>query len=407
MESIFKSARVLASIFALAIAAVQLTSQTEPPSASSVTRAVGTIKAISGNSITLTTDSGASITGTIQDSARMLRVEPGEKDLKNAAPIQLQELQVGDRMLVRGTTAQDGKSLVINSLVLMKAADVTAKQDQERSDWQKRGIGGLVNAVDVPGRSITLASAAIGNNKTVVIRVSQSTVIRRYAPDSVKFDDAKPGTLDQIKPGDQLRARGTRNSDGTELTADEIVSGTFRNIAGTVISTDSANNTLTVMDLITKKPATLKITADSQLKKLPEMVAQRIAMRLKGEGQPGGSPQSGQGGFQGPAAPGAARPDQVQAAGGSGGMGRPGGPPDFQQLLNRMPTVGLSDLQKGDAVMVVSTEGTANSQPTAVTLLSGVEPILTASPNASRAAMLLSPWNLGGAGSGADAGATQ
>ena len=334
----------------------------------------------------------------------MVRVEPGQKDLKNAAPVQLQDLQVGDRVLVRGTPAADGKTLLVSSMILMKAADVTAKQDQERLDWQKRGIGGLVGAVDVAGRTITLASSAIGSNKTVTIHVSQSTIIRRYAPDSVKFDDAKPGTLDQVKPGDQLRARGTRSSDGAEFAADEIVSGTFRNIAGTVVSTDPANNTLTVMDLVAKKPVVLKVTADSQLKKLPDMVAQRVAMRLKGGAQTGGSPQGAQGGGAGSVAPGAARADQGQASS-AGGTGRPGGAPDFQQVLNRMPTVGLADLKKGDAVMVVSTEGTASVQPTAVTLLSGVEPILSASPNAGQAAMLLSPWNLGGSGGGGDAAA--
>jgi hypothetical protein len=70
-----------------------------------------------------------------------------------------------------------------------------------------------------------------------------------------------------------------------------------------------------------------------------------------------------------------------------------------------MPAVTLTDLQKGDAVMIVTTQGTANTEPTAITLLSGVEPILSASPNSTRAAMLLSPWNLGGAGADA-AGAT-
>jgi hypothetical protein len=65
--------------------------------------------------------------------------------------------------------------------------------------------------------------------------------------------------------------------------------------------------------------------------------------------------------------------------------------------LNRMPAVTLADLQKGTAVMIVATEGSPQNPPTAVTLLTGVEPILTASPDTGRAAMLLSPWNLGGA----------
>ena len=61
----------------------------------------------------------------------------------------------------------------------------------------------------------------------------KTPIIRRYAADSVKFDDAKPGTLDQIKPGDQLRARGTKSDDGKEMAAAEIVSGTLPQHPGT------------------------------------------------------------------------------------------------------------------------------------------------------------------------------
>ena len=73
--------------------------------------------------------------------------------------------------------------------------------------------------------------------------------------------------------------------------------------------------------------------------------------------------------------------------------GRGGGPPDIQQILNRMPPASLTDLQKGDVVMIVSTEGDGVGAVNAITLLAGVEPILTAAPNASQA-MMLSPWSL-------------
>jgi hypothetical protein len=66
------------------------------------------------------------------------------------------------------------------------------------------------------------------------------------------------------------------------MAAAEIVSGTFRSIAAAVISTDAANNTITVTDLANKRPVTLKIAPDSQMHQLPAMFAQRIAMRLKG-----------------------------------------------------------------------------------------------------------------------------
>lgn len=373
----------------------------QPASASATAKPVGVVKDISGNTITLTTDAGSTVNIVVQDSARLVRIAPGQKDLKEATPIQLQDMQVGDRILARGTASDDGKSVAASSVVLMKESDVAAKQERDREDWQRRGVGGLVSKVDAANGVVTLAAPAMSDAKPVTIHISKTTIIRRYSPDSVKFDDAKPSTLDQINAGDQLRARGVRSPDGTELAADEVVSGSFRNIAGTVTSTDAANNTITVTDLATKKPVTLRITADSQLRKLPLMVAQRIAMRLRGASPDGGTDASAAGG--GSSAP--ARAGEARPNGGAGG-GRPGGTPDFQQMLKRMPAVTLADLQKGDAIMMVTTEGSANTQPTAITLLSGVEPILSASPNSSRAAMLLSPWNLGGAGGEAAAGAT-
>jgi len=382
-------------------AASSQTQEAQPPSlASPLAKSVGTVKAVSGNAITLTTDAGSTVDIVVQDSTRLLRIAPGQKDLKDAAPIQMQEVQVGDRILARGKASDDGKSVTAYSVVVMKESDVTAKQEHDREDWQKRGVGGLVSKVDAGNGTIQLSAPALGDAKPVTIHVSKTTIIRRYSPDSVKFDDATPGTLDQINAGDQLRARGVRSADGSELAAEEIVSGTFRNIAGTVASTDAGNNAITLMDLATKKPVTLRITADSQLRKLPAMVAQRIALRLRG-GPPDGAP--------GASAPGGGPPakeSQTMPNGNPAGS-HPGGPPDFQQMLKRMPAVTLADLQKGDAVMVVTTQGTAATQPTAITLLSGVEPILSASPNSSRAAMLLSPWNLGGGGGDAAAGATQ
>jgi hypothetical protein len=62
-------------------------------------------------------------------------------------------------------------------------------------------------------------------------------------------------------------------------------------------------------------------------------------------------------------------------------------------MLSRLPNSTLADLKAGDAVMIVATEGVGAEKPTAITLLAGVEPILTAGPNRS-ASSLLSPWSL-------------
>ena len=249
-------------------------------SASSQARTMGTVKAVTGDKITLGTDSGAEVTVVVPDSTRIVRVAPGQKDLKDAAPIGLQDVHAGDRILVRGI-GSGGGVVQATSIVLMKQLDIAAKQEQERADWQKRGVGGLVRAVDPAAGTVTISTGTPGTKKAVLIRISSVTIVRRYAPDSVKFDDAKPGKLDEIRPGDQLRARGTSTANGDELGAEEVVSGSFRNIAGTVSSVNPGDNSIRVTDLATKQPVVVKMTSDSQLRKLPPMIAQRVAQRLK------------------------------------------------------------------------------------------------------------------------------
>ena len=174
------------------------------------------------------------------------------------------------------------RALAASGVIAMKHADLQAKQQQVLDDWQKRGIGGLVSSVDPAAGVINVSVVTVGGARTIAIHTSKSTILRRYAPDSVNFDDAKISTVADIKPGDQLRARGARSQDGAELTADEIVSGSFRNISGTVVSVDAASNSLTVTDLVTKKPVVVKVTAQSQIRKLSPAVAQGLAARLKG-----------------------------------------------------------------------------------------------------------------------------
>ena len=371
-----------------------------------VARRIGAIKTINGNSITLTPDSGPDVAVTVQPNARIMRIAPGEKDLKNAAPVPLQELQVGDRVRVRGQASGDDTSIAALEVIVIPRSDLEARHEQERQDWQKRGFGGLVSAVDPATGTVTISVTSLGGKKDIAVQTSKTTVFRRYAPDSVKFDDAKPSTLQEIQPGDQLRARGDRSSDGSELKAEEVVTGSFRNVAGLVNSVDASSGTITVQDLLSKKPVQVKVTSESQLHKLPPEMAQRIAMRLRASMPPGtpgaaassnsASPGRAGNGAQSSGPPEGTRPN----GGGMGGGGmRQGGASDLQQMLSRMPAVALTDLHKGDAVLIVATQGSASGGGTAITLLSGVEPILQAAPNGSQA-MMLAPWSLGGAPGG-------
>jgi hypothetical protein len=390
----WSGAEFLPACFASAVGQAQVAGQP------AVARRIGAIKAINGNAITLTPDSGPDVAVTVQPNARILRIAPGEKDLKNAAPVQLQDLQVGDRVRVRGQASADGASIAALEVIVIPHSDLQALHEQEQADWQKRGLGGLVSAVDPAAGTITISVTTLGGKKEIAVHTSKSTIFRRYAPDSVKFDDAKPSTMPEIHPGDQLRARGDRSADGSELTAEEIVTGSFRNVAGLVNSVDASSDTITVQDLLSKKPVQVKITSESQLHKLPPEMAQRIATRLKASMPPGApganagsAPAAGNG--QQSAAQGEIRPGGSAMGGGM----RQGGAPDFQQMLNRMPAVTIADLHKGDAVLIVTTQGSATGGGTAITLLSGVEPILQAAPSGSQV-MMLAPWSLGGAPTG-------
>lgn len=364
-------------------------------------RPVGAIKAISGNTIILTTDAGSDLTVQVQDATKFMRIAPGQKDLKDATPILLTDLQTGDRILVRGRLADDGKTVFAASVIAMKKADIAEKQSHEREEWQRHGLGGLVSSIDAANDTIAVALPSVGEKKTVAIHLSKDTVLRRYASDSVKFDDAKLASLDQVKPGDQLRARGSRSADGADFTADEIVSGTFRNIAGTVSAIDASASAITVQDLVSKKTIVVKVTAESQLRKLPPPMAQRIAAHLKGtptETPTSSSAPAGSSASAEPTTKPSGPPSGGSGGSGSGGMGRPGGgAADLQQMISRIPAATLADLQKGDAVMIVATDGGANGVPTVITLLGGVEPILEASPKSSPST-ILSPWSLSSGG---------
>ena len=363
----------------------QAASSVNPPAPAVAAGAVkqsGSIRKLSAAGLTLATDQGTEVAVNVPPGARIVRFA---SDLKSATPIPFTSLQVGDRVLVRGSLAADGVSIQAAVVSVLKQQDIAQRQQQELLDWQRRGVGGLVQQVDPQAASITLSVSAAGATRTVVVVTTARTSFKRYAPESVKWDDASAATLGDIHPGDQLRAMGTRSDDGTQLAAEAIVAGTFRNISGLVTAVDAAAGTMTVSDLASKKPVTVKITADSQMKNLPPQLAQGLAMRLKGAASSAASP-----------APPSATPSSTS---------NPADPArpragDLNQMLARLPAITLADLHKGDAVMIVGTEGSVLQPPVAITLLGGVEPILTAAPAGKGTESFLTPWSLASAPGG-------
>jgi hypothetical protein len=348
-------------------------------------RVLGSVTATTAASVTVHTASSGDITVSLTPQTRLLRAAPGEKSLKDAAPITPGDLAIGDRVLIRLAAGGDAAHPSADILVAMKQGDIQQAHARETADWQRNGVAGIAESIDSTAGTITLKAQK--GIVAIVIHTTPGTVFRRYAPDSTAFADSKPATLADIHAGDQVRARGPKDESGSTIDADEVVAGSFRDIAGTVLKTDPSANTITLKDLATKKSVTLSLDASTQLRKLPPEMAERLAHSQDRTHEGGTMPHSpGTEGHMG------------------GHMGTPGGSArhgDAADMLAQAPSIPLGDLKKGDAVMVVAS-GAGAAKPTAITIVSGVEPLLQAPAEASEGVFSAS-WNLGGGDASAEA----
>jgi hypothetical protein len=349
-----------------------------------------------GKQIKLKGDDGTSYTIILGDNTSFLRVAPGEKDLKKATKIAFADVMVGDRALA----LEKDSTVPARAVVIMTKSDLAQKHEQDREAWQKRGITGVVSALNAENKEVTITTRG-RDSKTVTIDASAAT-FRRYAPDSVRFADAKPSSFTDLQPGDTVRALGDKNEDGTHLKAEELVSGSFETIAGTVDSVDAATGEVHITNLQTKKPLVVRTNQNSLLRRLDPQMAAVLARRLRPDASSGAGTAGPGGGNRPPAGENPAPPGgpgeaggQGQSRGGFGGAGRgPGGAGgDLQQILERMPQLSLSELKKGDAVIVSSSKDAGDSAITAFAFVAGVEPFLAAAPR-SAGQVNLGSWNL-------------
>jgi hypothetical protein len=357
-------------------------------------RVTGTVVSVdaAGGRITLKSDKGDVTTVTTTEKSFLRRLPPGETDAKKATPAGVADIAAGDRVVASGQFGADEKSFEAHTVLVMPKASVEAVHAKEEEDWQKRGTTGIVTEVNPAAKTIVIKA---GRGQYTVEAAAAKEVLR-YAKDSAKLADAKPGTLGEIRVGDELHVLGDKNADGTAITAEKLVSGSFRQIAATIDSVDVAGGTLRVKDLAIKKgPAlVLKITPDTVIRKLPEQMAAMMARRYNS------TAAAGAGGAAGARGGGGNWPQGGQGTAGAGrGYGGRGGG-DIKQMLDRLPAAQLADLKRGDAIMVSTTEGTDGTHLTGIMMLAGVEPLLTASPNSTRD--IMGGWNLGGGGEGAE-----
>lgn len=353
---------ILVLLTTASIALGQATTPTPQSGDQSITpnRVIGEVKAIDAASkqLIVKTDGGTLVTATLNDATQYMRVAPGETNLTNAAKITFGDLAEGDRVMAMGKVSDDKKAIPARAVIVMTKADIAKKQDAERAEWRRRGILGVVSALNPATKEITISSRSMAGMQSVIIPVSEKVEMRRYAPDSIKFGDAKTSGFEELQVGDQLRALGERAPDGTRFTPEKIVSGAFKTVVGTVIAVDAATGEIKINEAEKKQPLTIVVKQDAVLRKFPAS-GEGVMMRPSGGANPGGGQAAGGATQRGP-----------------GGGGMRGGGFNIQEMWERMPAASLADVKVGEMIVVSSTKGADPTRLTAISLLSGAEPLL-------------------------------
>lgn len=309
---------------------------------------VGAVSALSpgGQGVVLRRDGGGEVTVSWDAKTSFLRARPGATSLEGATAVEPAQIAAGDRLLCRGTLDAAGTTLSANRVVLMTRGDVEGRRQHEREDWQRRGVAGVVSAVDPAAHEITIRVSQNGASRTVVVEVGAPAVsFRRYPPGSVKFADARASSLAELTAGDQVRVLGNRGADGSRVVAEQVVSGAFRIVHGTVANVDAAAGTLAVRDS-GRALVQVAVGPNTMLRRLPPMMVARLLRSAEG-GANGTSPGGGR------TAVGAGAEGRGAGGGGAGAWSAAARPPDPDEAYERLPAVALADVTRGDEIAVL------------------------------------------------------
>jgi hypothetical protein len=358
----------------------------QTPSASPTTAAIvgviGEVKNLdaASNQIIVRADNGVLYTVNLSAKTKYKRSAPGAKSLENATAITLADVGSGDRVWAYGRVSEPQKTVPAQMLVVMSKADLAKKQEQERAEWRRRGVSGIVASVNPSTQEITVSSRSLmGAPQAVIIPVTDKVMMRRYPPDTIpKYSEAKPSKFEEVKVGDQMRALGDKTADGARMNAEEVVFGTFKIAGGTVTAIDAATNQIKITELQTKKPLTIILKPESVLRRLPEGGGMFAGgMGAGGPGAANGAPAQGQG-QQRPQGQAQQRPQGAGPGGPQGaGPGRGGAGMNMADMLERLPTISINELKVGDTIIMSSLQGSDPTQLTAISLVAGIEPLLT------------------------------
>jgi hypothetical protein len=328
--------------------------------------AIGEVKTIdaAAKQLLIKTDAGSEVTVSVNDRTVYKKLAPGETTLTNATDITFADLAQGDRIMARGTVSEDRKSVPASVVIVMTKGDLAKKQEAERLEWRRRGILGVITALKPETKEITINNRTMAGVQSVVIPITDKTEMFRYAPDSIKFGDAKSSDFSELKVGDQLRALGDRTEDPLRFNPQKIVTGSFRTVGGVVTAVDPATGEIKINELEKKTPLTIIIKKDAVLRRFPSDISAMMGMG-RGPGRPGGATADG-GQAQGGQSQPAARPQ-------GGGPGRGF---NINDMLERLPVISVADVKVGDTIIVSSTQGVDPTRLTAISLVAGADTLL-------------------------------
>jgi ribosomal protein L24 len=339
----------------------------------------------SGNKITLKTVDG-NIDAILSAKTIFKKVSAEKPSFKTAADSSISEIAVGDKVMVTGLVEDNKKSLPAKAVYLLSKSELSQRRAKELEDWKLRGISGKVKAINPATKEITVTTKSLAGDKDIVVSGKDGILFRRFAETSIDIKDAKPGKFEEVKVGDQVRARGDKSADGLKFGAEEFLSGLFQTTAGKITAIDLAKQEVTIQDLNTKKSIVVAVNSSSLMKKFPAEMATMLAMRSQGGGgfpagggQPGGTvvtmrpPNTG-----GTGVPTDGSPNGQMGGGFRGGAGAGGGRGDVDDMLVRLPTISLADVKIGDAIAAVSGGAIVQNRVMAFKFIAGVEPFLTA-----------------------------
>ena len=302
--------------------------------------------------LSLKPDQGEIVMIYFDDKTACLRLSPGETSLQNAVRISSSEVSKGDRVYVRSGPVGDRDPIRAQQLIVMSRADLEQKQAQDRQQWLQRGIAGVVTQVDAEKNEILIQVRDGATSKPLLLGATGDVRYRRYAPDSVRFAEARPSSIKELKPGDQLRALGQKRPDGTGFIPEEIVSGSFQTVGATVTSVNAGTGEVVMTVLGGRQSITVSVKKDATLRRItPQVAASIVQQRNQSRPQPASQPQA-----------------QTARAG--------GGPGDLQELFDKMPALTLAEVRAGDVVAVYSTKGADPARITAIFMITGVNNLL-------------------------------